>query len=395
MQQTTRRARNVYLDQLGRDFSANKVDFYSSAENRGLVEGVIGCIKGGAPLSIETSLRALQLGNSRVVGIVREYVDRFGALEHPEHGEYEVGLKHCVDARSAIINLVLSLRFNTIHERTAGSVVRNGGVFRVLSPLGRGFVSTHKSCGGEATAHELHTHGKRAEDPQIDHITDSIPHAVAIIEDPDRRSRWNARSQVVNAAAMLDSHSLGNEVHPTFENWGRWADRVVDLEWLSTNQPDPDNIFKALRATMVDIWTTALSRGITPEKQFSHAIIYYDPYRLGTINDPRSIFDASPNELFCVTEDFRHATNGGGLSLTAVGSLRYAGFFGGGHVAGVGKKDGNRHIVILDTDLDVVLAVKRKLLASAEDIHELTKNGETITLALYNPDTAEVTLLPR
>jgi hypothetical protein len=282
----------VYLDQLGRDFSANKVDFYSSAENRGLVEGVIGCIKGGAPLSIETSLRALQLGNSRVVGTVREYVDRFGALEHPEHGEYEVGLKHCVDARSAIINLVLSLRFNTIHERTAGSVVRNGGVFRVLSPLGRGFVSTHKSCGGEATAHELHTHGKRAEDPQIDHITDSIPHAVAIIEDPDRRSRWNARSQVVNAAAMLDSHSLGNEVHPTFENWGRWADRVVDLEWLSTNQPDPDNIFKALRATMVDIWTTALSRGITPEKQFSHAIIYYDPYRLGTINDPRSIFDA-------------------------------------------------------------------------------------------------------
>lgn len=396
MQQATiRRSKNAYLDDLGRNFSATKVDFYSSAPHRELVEGVIGCINKGTPLDIETSLRALQLGNSRVVGIVRDFVSRFGSLEHPEHGEYEVGLKHCVDARSAVINLPFLLRFDTIHERTAGSVVRNGGVFRVLSPFGRGFVSTHKSCGGEATAHSLHSEGKRADDPQIDHITDSIPHAVAIIKDPDTRSRWNARSQVVNAAAMLDSHNLGNDVHPIFENWGRWEEGVVSLEWLSTTQAQPDDIFKVLRATMVDIWTTALSRHITPEKQFSHAIVYYDPYRLGAVNDPRSIFDASPNELFCVTEDFRHATNGGELSLSAVGSLRYAGFYGDGHVAGVGKKHGNRHIVILDPDFEVICAVERKLLASAPDIKELTRGGQTITRALYNVDTAEVTFLPR
>jgi hypothetical protein len=90
-----------------------------------------------------------------------------------------------------------------------------------------------------------------------------------------------------------------------------------------------------------------------------------------------------------VTEDFRAASNGHSLSLSAIGSLRYAGFLDGGHVAGVGK-DGNRHVVILDTDLKTLRAVKEKLLESSQDIRELSNNGQTITLALYDRDTARV-----
>ena len=379
-----------YLAEANKTFYQRKTDFYRNHAERPMIETVYGAMRDKQPIPIELSKRALLLGNERVVSVVSEFTESFGPLQHPSPGEYMIGVKQCVDARSALFNLMTLLRHPVIHERTAGSVVRKGGVFKVLDPFGRGYVSTHKSCGGEKTAHDFHIKGEKARDPQIDHIIDSIPHGVAIIEDADMLSRWNARTQALNASAILDSAGLGNDIHPLFENWSGWTDGRFDLEWLSITQAVPDDIYKELRDVTIRSWEYSMSNGITPENQYSHAIIYYDPYRLGRVNGPREIFDSSPNEIFCVTEDFRAVSNGQALSLSAVGSLRYAGFLDGGHVSGVGKKDGNRNIVILDPDLKTLRAVRERLLQSSQDVAELSHGGDTITLALYDRDTANV-----
>lgn len=378
------------MAELKRTFYDRKRDFYRGHPERPMIEEVYGAMREKQPISIDLSKKALLLGNERVVSVVGEFTGKFGPLKHPIPGEYMIAIKQCVDARSALFNLNTLLEHPVIHERTAGSVVRKGGVFKVLSPFGRGYVATHKSCGGEGVAHDFHVRGERSSDPQIDHIIDSIPHGVALIEDADLRSRWNSRTQALNASAILDSCDHGNDIHPLFENWGGWREEKFELEWLSLTQAVPDDIYKELRAINAGTWRYSMANGITPEAQYSHAIIYYDPYRLGRINGPRQIFDSSPNEIFCVTEDFRAASNGHALSLSAIGSLRYAGFLDGGHVAGVGKKSGNRHVVILDTDAKALRTVREKLLMSSPDIRELSNNGESITLALYDRDTARI-----
>ncbi len=380
----------LYLAEAKRTFYEKKSDYYRRHSEKPFIETVYGAMKDKKPLPIEMSQKALLLGNERVVSQVAEFTERFGPLKHPLPGEYLIGVKQCVDARSALFNLVALLEFPIIHERTAGSVVRHGGAFKVLSPFGRGYVSTHKSCGGEKVAHDFHAKGERANDPQIDNIVDSIPHGVAVIEDPDLRSRWNARTQALNASAILDSAGHGNEVHPLFENWSGWREGHFDLEWVSTTQAVPDDIYKELRAVNAMTWKYSLDNGITPDVQYAHAIFYYDPIRLGRVSGPRQICDSSPNEVYCVTGDFRTATNGRQLSLSAVGSLRYAGFLDGGHVSGVGKENGNRHIVILDTEVEVLRAMRRKLLLSSPEISELSRGGETISLALYDRDTARI-----
>jgi hypothetical protein len=377
-----------FLAEAKRTFYERKSDYYRKHAERPLAEDVFGAMRAREPIPIELSKKALLLGNERSKALVAEFTGQFGPLRHPAPGEYMIGVKQCVDARSAMFNLMTLLQHPVIHERTAGSVVRNGGVFKVLDPFGRGYVTTHKSCGGEAVAHDFHVKGEKSSDPQIDHIVDSIPHGVALIGDADMRSRWNARTQALNASAILDSIGLGNEVHPLFENWSGWKEGVFDVEWVSATQAVPDDIYKELRAVSIMTWQYSMSNGITPENQYSHAIIYYDPYRLGRVNGPRQVFDSSPNEIFCVTEDFRAADNGHSLSLSAIGSLRYAGFLDGGHVSGVGKKDGNRHIVILDTDAKTLRNVREKLLRSSPEIDSLSGHGQTITLALYDRDTA-------
>ncbi len=382
--------KTAYLAEVKRTFYERKSDHYRAHAERPMIEEVYSAMRDKHPIPIELSKKALLVGNARTVSVVDEFAAKFGPLSHPAPGDYLIGVKQCVDARSALFNLPILLQYPVIHERTAGSVVRHGGAFKVLSPFGRGYVSTHKSCGGEKVAHDFHAKGERANDPQIDNIIDSITHGVATITDPDVRSRWNARIQANNAMAILDSMDLGNDVHPLYENWSGWKDGKFDLEWLSTTQAVPDDIYKELKAVNEMTWRYSLANGITPDVQYAHAIIHYDPYRLGRVSGPRQIFDSSPNEIYCVTEDFRKATNGKPLSLSAVGSVRYAGFLDGGHVSGVGKADGNRHIVILDTDVQVLRAVREKLLQSSPEIAELSGNGASISLAFYDRDTARV-----
>ncbi|MEW6722755.1 MAG: hypothetical protein AB1324_05835, partial [Candidatus Micrarchaeota archaeon] len=143
-----------------RTFYEQKRDFYGKHRERPLIETVYGAMKEKKPIPIEESKRALLIGNERVVSFVGEFTHAFGPLRHPVPGEYMIALKQCVDARSALFNLMTLLQYPTIHERTAGSVVRHGGVFKVLDPFGRGYVSTHSSCGGEQTAHSFHMKGE-------------------------------------------------------------------------------------------------------------------------------------------------------------------------------------------------------------------------------------------
>lgn len=369
-----------------RIFADKRADFYRAHLKSGLVEEVQGAIAKRDSPPLPQVLDYLLVGNQRSAGIVNSFEASFGKLKKPEPGEYHIGRKGCVDSRAQdeiVLDLIQHMR---IHERTAASVVRRGFVFLVLEPVvGVGFVVTHSGCGGEQLAYDCHSaHNVATLDAHARSIVESIPPGIATIKDPILRSKANARVQAAVASGIVQNTGLSNEVHPVMITWQNWPD--VDAVWCSSGHEN--RAVTQMRENFKLLWKIAKELGRSPENQFAHTIVYYDPYRLGRINNPRAIFDSLPNELFCVTENFN--LDAVDLSASAVGSVRYAGFLDGGHVLGVGKGNGNRHVMILDPDPAVMAAVKQKLLASSPDLTELTRGGETITQAKYNVDTGLV-----
>ncbi|HSB47014.1 MAG TPA: hypothetical protein VLD37_03300 [Candidatus Bilamarchaeum sp.] len=409
--------RRQYFEKERKEYPYRRIDFYKVHANWGLVDSIQRVIAARQMPEMGDLKSYLLTGNERAAKIVAEYTAQFGKLTAPRPGGYMIVEKECVDARAATAVIFDMLDLPRIHERTAGAVVRKGPAFFALHPsLGRGYVKTHFACGGEDVAHKHYITPPRERgqvDEHVQSIVDSIPYATASITDPVLRCKQNARIQAENASGLLNSGKngtrpkMGNEVHPVMVTWEAWgkgengktiagAD-AVDVLWCSRTQADEDQLVTQMRQNFKTLWAIAADLGRSPVKngsqaaQYSHTIVFYDPFRLGVVNNPRAIFDQLPNEMFCVTEDFRdRKLNNGSLSSTALGSLRYAGFLGGGHVCGVGGNGGSRHILILDPDPATMLKVKEKLLASSQDIRDLTRNGETITLAKYDIDTARV-----
>jgi len=380
-----------YLSEGRKQYADKRADFYKKHADSGLIENVAKAISKRKSPDISELKRYLLAGNERTMAIISDFSKTFGALESPKPGEYHIAEKECVDARATSSTIFDTLERPMIHERTAASVVRKGSVFFVLDPVvGVGFVKTHYGCGGEGVAHDCHSNkmlGKLGDDVRA--IVESVPPAIALIKDKVRRSQWNARIQSMSASALLDSRNLGNEVHPVMLTWENWP--IVDILWCSDKKVAENAAVTQMRENLKLLWGIAKDQGRSPEKQYSHTIVYYDPFRLGRFNLPRTIFDLLPNEMFCVTEDFRSSKDPSHtLSSSAVGSLRYAGFLDGGHVAGVGGKEGNRHVMILDTDPEVISDIKLKLLRSSSDVASLTNNGQTITEAKYLPESGKV-----
>jgi hypothetical protein len=404
-----------YLAEERRIFADKRCDFYSKHGKKGLVEDVQTLISSRSNPDISSLKEYLLVSNERTAAIIADFSARFGKLVAPLPGEYMIAEKECVDSRAATMLIPDLLELPRIHERTAAAVVRKGPAFFTLhKSLGRGYVKTHFACGGEDVAYKVHT-GKDLvnQDENVRSIVESIPYATACIEDPVLRCKQNARIQAENASGLLASgkdgkkEKMSNEIHPvmiTWENWGKTSEGKVlvgadgvDVLWCSRTQADEDHLVAQMRQNFKTLWAIAAELGRTPLRQddlaahYSHTIVFYDPFRLGLANNPRVIFDMLPNEMFCVTEDFREKKlNNGSLSSTALGSLRYAGFLGGGHVGGVGGSNGSRHIMILDPDPPTMRKAKEKLLQSSQDIRDLTRNGETISMAKYDIETGLV-----
>ena len=390
------------IGELRANFVSMREEFYRGHQASGFIEGLRTAVSTLEPISIDQARKVLLIGNERFVGVVNGFTERFGdgraGLYDPHPFDFRIAIKECVDARAVSTSVVDFLTIPMIHERTAAAVVRNGFVFKVLNDFGIGFVITHSECGGEAVAHNFYTGGMRDEitkNPEflgkhIEAIIDAVPAGIARILDPVERCKANARIQTVVAAEILTSEQHPAPVYPLMLVWKGWP--AVELLWLSRSHSREAAGVSTIRSTIETIWSISRNIGITPQKQFALAAVYYDPFRLGRFNDPRVIFDLLPNSGFCVTEDFRGVVdNNLSLSPSAIGSLRYAiSHNGDGHVHGIGTENGTRHIVILDPEVATLHAVKAALLKSSVELDELTKNGETISLARYDLTTRRV-----
>jgi hypothetical protein len=295
-----------------------------------------------------------------------------------------------------------------IHGRTAGAIVRHGRIFESLALYGVGFVKVHYGCGAEKESHDYHTgQFKGKPDEDLRRIVESIPFPVASEPNVSFRTELNGVHQVSMAAVIMERLKLGYPIYPIMYTWENWAKgQEVDVLWLSRTQRRENPLVGAMRENAKLLWKIAADLGRSPvdkedphKNQFAHTIFVYDPYRLGRFNDPRAgIFDLLPNEGLCVSFDFdKIVNNGGELSRSALGSVKYAGFHEEhgvyGHVVGVGGKNGNRHIQIIDPDPKVTLKVEAALLADSPIIRDLTRGGETIIRTKYDLETREVTFL--
>jgi hypothetical protein len=381
-----------YIDAGRANFAEQRRGFYLS--HRGLVNELQKGISTLVPIYIPDVRKLLLIGNQRTAEIIGGFFDTIHKLKDPQPGEYMLSIKECTDARAVCGTVYSYFRRTMIHERTAGASVRNGHVFSLLNTeFGIGVIVSHFACGGENVANRHHTGQIDGySDLSIRGIVEAVPAGIARIPDPILRTKCNCRSQVATVDGILESIGMGNSIYPTMLTWENWP--KINLLWLGVNQSRTPELVNRLEASAQTLWGVALELGRSPKEQYAHTIAFYDPTRLGRFNDPRVIFDSLPNEMFCVTENFDGFENGSTeLSNSALGSLRYAGFLNGGHVFGVGHRDGTRHVLIIDTDASVVRKVKNALLASSEDIRDLTCNGETITMAVYNLETHLVTFI--
>ncbi|HLC69293.1 MAG TPA: hypothetical protein VJH24_05630 [Candidatus Bilamarchaeaceae archaeon] len=371
-----------------------RMDFYRQHKEAHLFDEVERAIASRQAPDRATLKRFLDLRNERIAAQIADFEREFGSLEEPDGRNYDDARKECVDARPLTTALPDYLDHLIIHERTAAAIVRRGHVFEVLGANGVGFVMTHSYCGGEGVAYEYHNgringNGDHAFE-QVRHIVESIPRGIATEDDPTKRSRSNARIQTTTAVEILGNCGRGNSVFPLMFFW---EGPDVDVVWLSISQSREHGWVRHMRATANQLHMAAQALGRSLRNQFAHSILYYDPYRLRRFSDPRISMDALPNEMLCVPDNFRSVIEGRGLSPSAVGSLRYAGFLEGGHVEGVGGPSGNRHVIVLDPDPAVTLQVETALINSAGDIRDLSQNGESITRAQYDPATRRITFL--
>ena len=305
--------------------------------------------------------------------------------------DYQLAMKQCTDARQVTIDLDFLMDVLTIHERTAGNIVRSGKVFLSLAETGSAIVEGHYQCGATGVAHKLRDADLPNIDENILRILTAISPYVRNIGESAARDRENAIDQAGRVRRILRINGLSNQVFSGFYTWEN-GENGPFYDWLEA----PGNgIGKMLEESSVRLTRHSLAEGRNFDTQYAAITMMYDPYRLGRINDPRAIFDALVNEMFCVTFDFRRMEEGNvrNLSRTALGSVKYANFDQGGHVNGVGGVGGTHALGIIDTDEGIIERAKKYLLDTFKEIKNLTGNGKAIIPIKYDPQTGKAQFL--
>ncbi|GEM_PF-1029465 len=397
--------RAIAVERERTEFADKRRAFYKAHREQGLVREINSAISRLEPVPIGMVLRYLAVGNERTVSLISEYETAFRRLHDPfpgdktpYSGDYMVAIKGCPDARMVRITLPDILSGPVIEETTAAVIINTAYLFYTLREVGVGFVMTHTDCGGEKFAHEFHTGKFKGKlDAHTEPIVFGVSRGIAKFDDPHERAMSNARVQTQIAIEKLGYDRVGNPVYPIMYDWsGLPKVEEVDVLWLSN--PGEHPLVRNLRSNAKTVYGIAEELGYIPKQskleQTAIAAVISDPYRCGRFNSPHVIFDSLPNHVFWVTEDFSQENIRNGLSPSAVGSLRYAVSHGGeGHVHGIGRENGTRHVIILDPDPEVLNGVKEALLRSCSELKELTRNGDTITLARYDLETRRVEFL--
>ncbi len=377
---------------------------------------VAGKVSFAVPLLIDY----LSSGNKAMQAIVAQHIQRYGQLEAIKNrSNYDLQLVQCTDSRHATIhpNLLLESH-HIIHKRFAGNVTTKGTGLRNVSASGTIVVEGHEACGACKAAHDHEESLKPGDakitmDPSIYRIISSIPPHVRNMGDDNERVKANAVVQAFYAHQIL-SDLYGRpdmKVCPAFYSW------TSGYKWLGSPKSGnlPPRWFQDGLSSDAQLMTRyAIAEGRKFDTQYAALTMLYDPYRLGRVNDPRAIFGALGNEMFCVTADLRVFDPGFAehllkthhdpqklekrLATPTLGSIMYAGYevSGGhfGHVSGVGGTSGTHILGIMDASKDVIAAVKSYFLENFPVIKELTENGKRILPILYDPATVKATFLP-
>ncbi len=356
------------------------------------------------PFGLEPLKDYMLCGNSAVAGMVADHIARHGTLihPHPRNGGYDIALKECTDARAVAYDLDFLLKYGTIHARTAGSVVRNGAIFKSLKQGGLAVVSSHRTCGATAAAHSLIEQEKpEGVDVNVFSIVTTIPYYVRAMPDHAKRDPENAKAQAFFARRVLKAGKRDDiYVFPSYLDWSA----EEPFNWLRHKPEHPCARMLARSAKRMTEYALAEGRNFDGNPaagepaQYAAAILLYDPYRMGRVSDPRAFIGALGNEFFCVSADMRSFDPSKEArkypSATAMGSVMYAGFDKSnghyGHVAGVGGHDGTHILGIIDTCEQALINAKRYLLETYPLIKELTEQGQRIMLIHFDRDTAKI-----
>ncbi|MBI5046213.1 hypothetical protein HZC07_00580, partial [Candidatus Micrarchaeota archaeon] len=301
--------RMQWLDDKRKHFAEERMAHYRDHPKAALIEGIKKQIAAGTSVPISDVLEHLSICNGRVISLVREYKEKWG-WETPQRGDYIIAEQECGDTRAGTAIILDVFRYPRIHKRTAGAPVYSPELFLALdADVGRAYIKTHKACGGEKAAHECHVHSTVGSiDQALARIVESIPWGIGAISEQfaDIRSKGNARVQAVTARVLLEINKRTNPVVPLFVTWGeRGSDgKYRDIDVAVCDGVQEDQFIMKMRQNYQWLWAMAQEYGITPEDQYAHTTILYDPYRLGRLNNPRLIFDQLPNTTFCPTANF-------------------------------------------------------------------------------------------
>ena len=303
------------------------------------------------PLQAAPLIEYLSSCNSVIQRIVGTHIQENGPLQALS-GKclYDLKRIQCTDSRAVTMNPNRLLQFHVIHKRIAGNVTTKGTGLRSVAPYGTIIVEGHKACGGLAASYDYEKSLRPGDsritmDPSIYRIISSVPQHVRLMRDDRARGEANAIVQAFYARQILntDDEAGGAQsrapgpgamqtaaVCPSFYSW------TSGHEWLGSH-PGVDLPRKALRGLIHDdarlMTEYALAEGRDFSRQYTTVTMLYDPYRLGRVNDPRAIFGALGNEMFCVTTDFNAFNpdisahmHKGRIATPALGSVMYAGY---------------------------------------------------------------------
>jgi carbonic anhydrase len=362
------------------DDRGRRSDYYRHAG--GLTEEVYSIARAGDVVPISMALKFLELSNLRAAKLFHAFTDQFGALPSAAtRSGYDMALKDCVDARSAVLSPFDYMLRTVLEERTAAVGVRSGHVFRLLHSNGRGFVLTHTGCGGEKVAHDA-VCGKSDGTPidgHIARIVETVPAGVARIDDAERRSVLNAKVQAFMAREMLVAEDVNRSIDAAMLHWDTNMDSAV--HWLA-NPSAPHEWAKDMQTTARDgVYMIREFNAAQLSTHWALASFFYDATQM-PVSSMHALFDLHQNMGFCVTANFGKES-GESFAGSAVGSLRYAISHGGeGHVNGIGHNKGASRLIIVPGCGAADLAeVKAQLIASSPELRDLTRGGETIIRA--------------
>lgn len=323
-------------------------------------------------ITVQQAIQLLRDGNRYFV----ERVKRLGSMVRP--AQYDAVVIACSDARNVFATFDDFAHKNILVVQVAGNIYPKTGdvamakIDVALSKLREGgtvFVIGHEGCG--AVAAKEHAHDYEGLSPSVHALLGNVDiskHAGA---------HDNCEANAANQAARLQENPIIKDKKATIVPCIFDFLKRKDLVQIGHNSENEHPLVAAFRVSIDQNMRMAKTAQDNLREQFAHTIVVCDPLDLGRFTDPRTVFDAHMNDLFCVSFAGRQ------LDASAIASIEYA-------LLKVNEVNANAHIVVLHSDEKVAREIENAMTRASSIIRKRTKNGATVTIARFNQETGDV-----